>query len=39
VTCCLWELTMIVSIEAAIDANAPLLLDDDLDPTLNGPVD
>jgi hypothetical protein len=27
------------SAEAAIDANAPLLLDDDLDPTLNGPVD
>ena len=26
-------------VEAAIDANAPLLLDDDLDPTLNGPVD
>ena len=25
--------------EAAINANAPLLLDDDLDPSLNGPVD
>ena len=30
---------MTLSTEAAIDANAPLLLDDDLDPTLNGPVD
>src|SRR5271163_4823423 len=25
--------------EAAIDANAPLFLDEDLDPSLNGPVD
>jgi hypothetical protein len=30
---------LILPTEAAIDANAPLLLDDDLDPTLNGPVD
>ena len=35
----LCELIIVLFAEAAIDANAPLLLDDDLDPTLNGPVD